>query len=146
MITAVLAAIHARKWLVELIVLGVVVLGVYLFCQHLIGVGVERQKAADRAQYEADLAARVKQWQDAEVAGENRRQALQAQLSVTEDKIAKIHTPQHAVSHDTNSTDPCPALRLDPEWLRAFSAAGAAATVPYPGGGDGTVRADVPAQ
>jgi len=45
--TALLAFIHARKWLVELILFAVIVAGVYLFCQHLIQVGVQKQKDAD---------------------------------------------------------------------------------------------------
>lgn len=49
MITGVIAFIHARKWLVELILAAVVVAGVYLFCQHLIHVGVQRQRDEDVA-------------------------------------------------------------------------------------------------
>lgn len=46
MISAALEFIHARKWLVELILLGVLVAGVTWFCHHLIGVGVQRERAA----------------------------------------------------------------------------------------------------
>jgi hypothetical protein len=46
MISAALAFIHARKWLVELILLAVLVAGVVLFCQHLVDVGVQRERAA----------------------------------------------------------------------------------------------------
>lgn len=51
MITAVLTFIHARKWLVELILLLAVVGAVTWFCHHLIEVGVQQQKDADAAQY-----------------------------------------------------------------------------------------------
>jgi hypothetical protein len=59
-ITAALAFIHERKWLVELILLAVLVIGVVLFCQHLIGVGVQRQKDDDarelvKLQHDADI-------------------------------------------------------------------------------------------
>jgi hypothetical protein len=66
-----LAFIHARKWLVELILLAVIVAGVYFFCQHLIGVGVQRQKDADarelvKLQHDADVeAARLRGVADA---------------------------------------------------------------------------------
>lgn len=46
MISAALAAITSRKWLMELILAAVLVAGVYLLCQHLIGVGVARERAA----------------------------------------------------------------------------------------------------
>lgn len=60
MITAALEFIHARKWLVELILAAVLVAGVYFFCQHLIGVGVQKQRDADLAelvvlQHDADI-------------------------------------------------------------------------------------------
>jgi hypothetical protein len=59
-VTAVLEFIHARKWLVELILLLAIVGGVWWFCQHLIGVGVQRQKDTDAAelvklQHDADI-------------------------------------------------------------------------------------------
>jgi hypothetical protein len=51
MISAALEFVHARKWLVELLLLGVIVVGVVLFCRHLIQVGVERQRAEDERAY-----------------------------------------------------------------------------------------------
>lgn len=56
-IGAALEFLHARKWLVELLLLAAVVIGVYLFCQHLIGVGVQRQKDADAVELAKQLAA-----------------------------------------------------------------------------------------
>jgi hypothetical protein len=53
MITAALAFIHARKWLVELILAAAVIAVAWLFCQHLIEVGVQRQKDADAKEYAA---------------------------------------------------------------------------------------------
>lgn len=60
MITDALDFIHARKWLFELILLAVVVVGVWLGCRHLVGVGVQRQRDADarevvKLQRDADL-------------------------------------------------------------------------------------------
>lgn len=60
MISAALTAITSRKWLMEAILAGVLVAGVYLFCQHLISVGVQRQKDADakelvKLQHDADV-------------------------------------------------------------------------------------------
>lgn len=46
MITGALEFIHARKWLVELILLAIVVAGVWWFCHHLVDVGVQRERAA----------------------------------------------------------------------------------------------------
>jgi hypothetical protein len=51
MITAALAAIHARKWIVELVLLLAIAGGVWWFCHHLIDVGVQQQKDADAAAY-----------------------------------------------------------------------------------------------
>ena len=51
MITGALELLHARKWLVELLVLLAIVGGVWWFCAHLIDVGVQRQKDADAAAY-----------------------------------------------------------------------------------------------
>lgn len=51
MITAALDFIHARKWLVELILFLVIAGGIYLFCQHLIVVGTSQE----RARWEAKL-------------------------------------------------------------------------------------------
>src|SRR6476620_5964980 len=126
MITAALGFITSRKWAMELI-LGLVVAGfIWLGCNHLIQVGVDRQKAADKAEYEAQLAARLEQWQKATDEHQEREKALQMQLNDTQAKFASLaaNLPKHAVSHDTTSTDPCPPLRLDAEWLRAFEAAG----------------------
>lgn len=58
--TAVLEFIHARKWLVELILLAFIVAGVVLFGHHLIQVGVQQQKDADavelvKLQHDADI-------------------------------------------------------------------------------------------
>lgn len=131
----------------ELILAAVVAVGVWMFCLHLVQVGVDKQKAADKAEYEAQLAARLEQWQRATVEHQEREKALQTQLNDTESKFLTIaaNLPKHAVSHDTTSTDPCPPLRLDADWLRAFEAAGTAATVPYPGGSAGAVPEHVPA-
>lgn len=49
MITAVLAFIHARKWLVELILLALIVGAITWFCHHLIDVGVQRERSAWQA-------------------------------------------------------------------------------------------------
>jgi hypothetical protein len=46
MITAALEFIHARKWLVELILLALIAGGIWWFCAHLIDVGVQRERAA----------------------------------------------------------------------------------------------------
>jgi hypothetical protein len=51
MITGVLEFIHARKWLVELVLLLALAGGVWWFCQHLIDVGVQRQKDDDAKAY-----------------------------------------------------------------------------------------------
>jgi hypothetical protein len=45
-VTAVLEFIHARKWLVELLLLAAIVGAVWWFCHHLIDVGVQRERAA----------------------------------------------------------------------------------------------------
>ncbi len=60
MITAALAFIHARRWLVELIMLAALVAGVTWFCHSLIQKGVAQQQAADaviaaQAQHDADV-------------------------------------------------------------------------------------------
>jgi hypothetical protein len=47
MIASVFDFITSRKWLMELILLAIIVLGVWWLCEHLIGVGVQRQKDAD---------------------------------------------------------------------------------------------------
>lgn len=47
MISSALEFVHARKWLIELILLVVIVGAGYWFCHHLIEVGVQRQKDAD---------------------------------------------------------------------------------------------------
>ncbi|HXE08332.1 MAG TPA: hypothetical protein VN612_10570 [Acidobacteriaceae bacterium] len=52
-VTALLAFIHARKWLVELILFAALAAGIAWFCHHLIGVGVQRQKDDDARELEA---------------------------------------------------------------------------------------------
>lgn len=49
MISCFLEFFHARKWLAELLLLALVVGGVWWFCQHLIDVGVQRERAAWQA-------------------------------------------------------------------------------------------------
>ena len=46
MISTALEFLHARKWLVELVLLIAIVLGAWWFCHHLIEVGVQRERAA----------------------------------------------------------------------------------------------------
>jgi hypothetical protein len=48
-ISGFLAFFHARKWLAELLLLALVVGGVWWFCQHLIDVGVQRERSAWQA-------------------------------------------------------------------------------------------------
>lgn len=60
MISSALEFIHARKWLVELILVAVVVAGLWWFCHHLIQVGVQRQRDDDarelvKLQHDADV-------------------------------------------------------------------------------------------
>lgn len=60
MITDALEAITSRKWLMELILAAVLVAGVYFFCQHMVDVGVQKQRDADLAelvvlQHDADI-------------------------------------------------------------------------------------------
>ena len=60
MISWLLAAFHARKWLVELVLFLAIAGGIYLFCQHLIGVGISQERAAwtaklAEAQRKADI-------------------------------------------------------------------------------------------
>jgi hypothetical protein len=50
-ITAALDFVSSRKWLVELIVLALVAGAVWWLCEHLIAVGVQRQKDADAKAY-----------------------------------------------------------------------------------------------
>lgn len=45
MISTALEFIHARKWIVELILVAVLIAGVWWFCHHLIDVGVQRERA-----------------------------------------------------------------------------------------------------
>lgn len=66
MITSALDFIHARKWIVELLVIVAIAGAVWWFCSHLIGVGVQRQKDDDAKvlaewQHTADLEAGRKQ-------------------------------------------------------------------------------------
>jgi hypothetical protein len=51
MITAAVEFITSRKWLMELILLALIVVGVWVLCEHLISVGVQRQKDADAKAY-----------------------------------------------------------------------------------------------
>jgi hypothetical protein len=50
-ITSALAFVTSRKWLVELLVVALVAGAVWWFCEHLISVGVQRQKDADAKAY-----------------------------------------------------------------------------------------------
>jgi hypothetical protein len=61
MITAALDAITSRKWLMELIVAALVALAVWWFCEHLISVGVQKQKDADAKAYAQLVIAKAKE-------------------------------------------------------------------------------------
>jgi hypothetical protein len=59
-ITAALEFIHARKWIVELILLAVIAGAIWWFCAHLVDVGVQKERAAwqaaaAKAHHEAEL-------------------------------------------------------------------------------------------
>lgn len=49
MITSAISFITSRKWLVELILAAVVIAAAALFCQHLVDVGVQRERSAWQA-------------------------------------------------------------------------------------------------
>lgn len=100
MITDALEFIHARKWLVELILAAVLIIGIVLFCQHLIGVGVQRQKDADarelvklqhdadiktaKAQERADLAEKARDIEITQLDDYRRQHPLHGRLCVNE--------------------------------------------------------------
>lgn len=73
MITTALDFISSRKWLVELIVLAIVAGAVWWLCEHLIAVGVQKQKDADAKAYAQLLIDKAKE--------EGRLQALADQAS-----------------------------------------------------------------
>jgi hypothetical protein len=80
MITETLAFIHARRWIVELIIAAAITGAVVWYCTHLVNVGVQKQKDVDaRAlaewQHNADLEAGRKQGR-ADAANEAREKEL----------------------------------------------------------------------
>lgn len=75
MITSALEFIHARKWLVELLLASALAAGVWLFCRHLVEVGVQEQKDADAVQLEKQ---RVADQANADKAEHNHDQELQS--------------------------------------------------------------------
>lgn len=89
MISAALAFIHARKWLVELLLLAAICGAMWWACHHLIEVGVQRQKNADAVEL-----ARV-----VEKAREHESTIAKEASDAYEKKLAEIHasTPIGAV-------------------------------------------------
>lgn len=77
-------------------------------------------------------------------------QAIRVELAATIAKIntdlddLRAHPPKQATRYVQLPSglpgETVPAMRLDPEWLQQYAAAGLAATVPYPGGGHRPVR------
>jgi hypothetical protein len=79
MISTALEFIHARKWVVELILFAVIVAAGWWFCHHLIDVGVQRERAAWMLKVEAanlDAAKAQGRADAAEHAAEGERNAL----------------------------------------------------------------------
>lgn len=78
-VTWLLDFIHARKWLVELIVLGLIAGAVWWLCSHLIDVGVQQERARWEVkvmQAEQERARQQGRAETAEKAGNDERKAL----------------------------------------------------------------------
>ncbi len=76
--------IHARKWLVELILLALIAGAVWWFCAHLIGVGVQRERAAwEQKATEANIKAAKAQGraEAAEAAGKREHDELETYIA-----------------------------------------------------------------
>lgn len=60
------------------------------------------------------------------------RAGLRQSLDDASVRLASIKPPTASVKYVQLPGEPCPSLRLDPEWVRAYDAGSEAAAVPYP--------------
>jgi hypothetical protein len=101
-ITAALESITSRKWLVELIVVVLVAGAVWWFCEHLIHVGVQKQKDADAKAYAQLLIDKAKE--------EGRLQALADQAEHAHDEeLTQLRTYRNSQPLHGSLRINCPA-------------------------------------